>query len=220
MNSSSKSTKTWTLLRYAVEINHHSPSSSPNSTSSSERQQPQRQLIDCSEGLLCLTLTPSQQLYVIRDDTEKIECVDLLTTDSSSVMGTYTGDSLLLTYLIPHDNIQRKFLVKFASTATLNARQHCEDCVKLLSHSINITHFDSTSSSSPITTNSIVSIADMIKYLMKENPIQLSSYYNQEVVFNWKETDELLEKYLCDETFPDFVANVASVLETMKDSSK
>ena len=166
-----------------------------------------------------MTLTPSQQLYVIRDDTDKIECVDLLTTDSSSVMGTYTGDSLLLTYLIPHDNIQRKFLVKFASTATLNARQHCEDCVKLLSHSINIAHFDSTSSS-PLTTNSIVSITDMIKHLMRENQIQLSSYYNQEVVFDWKETDELLEKYLSDETFPDFVANVASVLETMKDSSK
>lgn len=168
-----------------------------------------------------MTLTPSQQLYVIRDETEKIECIDLLTTDSSTIMGTYTGDSLLLTYFIPHDNIQRKFLVKFASTATLNARQHCDECVKLLSHSINITHFDSTSSSSvSITTNSIVSTTDMIKYLMGENPIKLSSYYNQEMTFDWKETDELLEKYLSDETFPDFVANVASILETMKDSSK
>jgi len=39
MNNQSPLTKTWVLLRYAVEINHHSPLSSPNSTSSNERQQ-------------------------------------------------------------------------------------------------------------------------------------------------------------------------------------
>jgi len=39
MNNQSPLTKTWTLLRYAVEINHHSPLSSQTSTSSNERQQ-------------------------------------------------------------------------------------------------------------------------------------------------------------------------------------
>jgi len=43
-----------------------------------------------------LSLTTTQQLYVIRDKTEKIECVDLLSADSSSVIATYTGDSLLI----------------------------------------------------------------------------------------------------------------------------
>ncbi|CAF4029307.1 unnamed protein product, partial [Adineta steineri] len=170
-------TKNWILLRYAVEINHYSPLSTPNSTSSNEQQQFE---------LLCLNLTTTQQLYVIRDETEKIECIDLLTTDSSSIIGTYTGDSLLMSYVIPSDNIQRKFLVKFVSTATQNARQHCEDCVKLLSNSITITHFDSislTSSSSSMINpieklNSIVSIDDMIKVLMGDNSIQLSTYYN------------------------------------------
>ncbi|CAF1579777.1 unnamed protein product [Adineta steineri] len=228
MNVQSSLTKNWILLRYAVEINHYSPLSTPNSTSSNEQQQPQRQIIDCSEGLLCLNLTTTQQLYVIRDETEKIECIDLLTTDLSSIIGTYTGDSLLMSYVIPSDNIQRKFLVKFASTATQTARQHCEDCVKLLSNSITITHFDSislTSSSSSMTNpieklNSIVSIDDMIKVLMGDNSIQLSTYYNQEISYDDYQTKDCLEKYLCDETFPDFVANVAAILDTMKDSQK
>ncbi|CAF1363553.1 unnamed protein product [Adineta steineri] len=133
-----------------------------------------------------------------------------------------------MSYVIPSDNIQRKFLVKFASTATQNAHQHCEDCVKLLSNSITITHFDSislTSSSSLMTNpieklNSIVSIDDMIKVLMGDNSIQLSTYYNQEISYDDYQTKECLEKYLCDETFPDFVANVAAILDTMKDSQK
>ncbi|CAF0816169.1 unnamed protein product [Rotaria sp. Silwood1] len=215
-------TKTWTLLRYAVEINPNSPLSSPNSTSSNERQQPQRQAIDCSEGYLSLNLSKTQQLYVIRDETEKIECVDLLSSDPSSIFATYTGDSLLISYLIPNDNIQRKFLIKFASTASQNGRQHCEECVRLLSRSINITHFDSISLSSITNSiekpNSIVSISDMIKSLMGDNAIKLSKYYNQELAFDNNQTDDFLEKYLCDETFPDFVANVASILDTMKET--
>ena len=183
---------------------------------------PQRQLFDCSEGFLNLTLTTTQQLYVIRDETEKIECVDLLTTESSSIIGTYTGDSLLLSYVIPNDNIQRKFLIKFASTATQTGRQYCEECVRLLSHSINITHFDSLSSmTNPIERlNSIVSIGDMIKLLMGDKSIKLSTYYNQDMSFECNQMNEFLEKYLCDETFPDFVANVASIIETMKDTQK
>jgi hypothetical protein len=39
MNTPSSLIKNWTLLRYAVEINHHSPLSSPNSRSSNERQE-------------------------------------------------------------------------------------------------------------------------------------------------------------------------------------
>ncbi len=161
-------------------------------------------------------------MYVIRDTTEKIECVDLLTTDPSSIIGTYTGDSLLMSYLIPNDNIQRKFLIKFASTATQNGRQHCEECIALLSRSINITHFDSLSLSSmtnPIErSNSIVSFADMLKALMGDNSIKLSTYYNQEISLDSNWTNEFLEKCLSDETFPDFVANVASILDTMKDT--
>ncbi len=163
-------------------------------------------------------------MYVIRDETEKIECVDLLSTDSSSIIATYTGDSLLMSYLIPNDNIQRKFLIKFASTATQNGCQHCKECVTLLSRLINITHFDSTSLSSitnPIDkSDSIVSITDMIKSLMGDNSIKLSTYYNQDISFDCNQTNEFLEKYLCDETFPDFVANVASILDTMKDIQK
>jgi hypothetical protein len=237
MNTQSSLIKNWTLLRYAVEINYHSPLSSQSSPSSNERQQfvfllfrhlfiflyrPQRQTIDCSEGLLSLNLTTTQQLYVIRDKTEKIECVDLLSMDSSSIMATYTGDSLLMSYLIPNDNTQRKFLIKFASTPTQTGCQHCEECVTLLSRSINITHFNSTTSSSTTNPdekfNSIVSISDMIKALMGDNSIKLSTYYNQEMSFDWNQTNEFLEKYLCDETFPDFVANVASILDAMKDT--
>ena len=137
-------------------------------------------------------------------------------------MATYTGDSLLMSYLIPNDNIQRKFLIKFASTTTQNGCQHCEECVTLLSRSINITHFDSSSLSSTTNSierlNSIVSISDMIKILMGDNSIKLSTYYNQEISFDSNETNEFLEKYLSDETFPDFVANIASILETMKDT--
>ena len=182
----------------------------------------QRQIIDCSEGLLCLNLTATQQLYIIRDTTEKIECVDLLSPDSSSIFATYTGDSLLMSYVIPNDNIQRKFLIKFASTTNQNGRQHCEECVRLLSRLINITHFDSVSLSSltnPIErSNSIVSIVDMIKTLMGDNSIKLSTYYNQEISFDCDQTNEFLEKYLSDETFPDFVALVASILDTMKNT--
>ncbi|CAF2386464.1 unnamed protein product [Rotaria sp. Silwood2] len=216
------STKTWTLLRYAVEINPNSPLSSQNSTSSNERQQPQCQTIDCSEGFLSLNLTATQQLYVIRDETEKIECVDVLSSDPSSIFATYTGDSLLMSYCVRNDNIQRKFLIKFASTESQNGRQHCEDCVRLLSRSINITHFDSVSLSSMTKSigklNSIVSISDMIKSLMGDSTIQLSTYYNQELTFDCNQTNEFLEKYLCDETFPDFVANIASILDTMKET--
>ncbi|CAF4264471.1 unnamed protein product, partial [Adineta steineri] len=38
MNVQSSLTKNWILLRYAVEINHYSPLSTPNSTSSNEQQ--------------------------------------------------------------------------------------------------------------------------------------------------------------------------------------
>jgi hypothetical protein len=182
---------------------------------------PQRQIIDCSEGLLSLSLTTTQQLCVIRDETEKIECVDLLSTDSSSIIATYTGDSLLISYLISNDNLQRKFLIKFASTSTQNGCQHCTECVTLLSRLIHITHFDSTSRTNPIErSNSIVSMTDMIKALMGDNSIKLSTYYNQDFSFECNQTNEFLEKYLSDETFPDFVANVASILDTMKDIQK
>jgi hypothetical protein len=240
MATQSPLTKNWTLLRYAVEINPHSPLSSPNSSSSNERQKfvvspiyififcfmyrAQHQIIDCSEGLLSLNLTTTQQLYVIRDETEKIECVDLLSTNSSSIIATYIGDSLLISYPIPNDNIQRKFLIKFASTSTQNSCQYCEECVRLLSRFIKITHFDSISLSSiknPIEkSNSILSINDMIKALMGDKSIKLSMYYNQEISFDYNQTNEFLEKYLCDETFPDFVANIASIIDTMKDIQK
>jgi hypothetical protein len=180
---------------------------------------PQRQIIDCSEGLLNLSLTTTQQLYVIRDETEKIECIDLLSTDSSSIIATYTGDSLLISYLIPNDNIQRKFLIKFASTATQNGCQYCKECVTFLSRLINITHFDSITN--PIEkSNSILSIIDMIKSLLGDNSIKLSTYYNQNISFDSNQTNEYLEKYLSDETFPDFVANIASILDTIKDTQK
>ncbi|CAF4256415.1 unnamed protein product, partial [Adineta steineri] len=50
--------------------------------------------------------------------------------------------------------------------------------------------------------------------------IQLSTYYNQEISYDDYQTKECLGKYLCDETFPDFVANVATILDTMKDNQK
>jgi hypothetical protein len=56
----------------------------------------------------------------------------------------------------------------------------------------------------------------MIKTLMGENSLKLSNYYNQDLPFDSTPTNDLLEKYLSDETFPDFVANVASILETLK----
>ncbi|CAF2010379.1 unnamed protein product [Rotaria magnacalcarata] len=207
MTSQYSLTKSWTLLRYALEIHHHSPLSSQNSSpsSSNERQQLQRLTIDFSEGPL-----------------KKIECVDLSSPNPSAIFATYTGDSLLMSYLIPNDNIQRKFLIKFASTTNQNGRQHCQDCVKLLSRLINITHFDSISLSSmtnPIEKpNSILSITDMTKALMGDASIKLPRYYNQEIPFDLNQPNAFLEKYLCDETFPDFVANVASILDTMKEA--
>ena len=69
--------------------------------------------MDCSEGLLCLNLTPNQQLCIIRDQTEIIECINLLTSDLSEIFATYTGDSLLMSYLNPNDNIQRKFTINY-----------------------------------------------------------------------------------------------------------
>lgn len=168
-----------------------------------------------------MLLAPTQQLYVVRDETDQIECVDLLTTETSSIVGTYSGDSLLLSYLIPHDNVQRKFLVKFASTVTQTGRQHCEECVRLLSHSIKVTHFDSTSTSAANdNSNSILSTAEMIKVLMNESPANLSTYYHQEMAFDRHRKDAFIEKCLLDETFPDFVATVASILDTMKDATK
>lgn len=126
-----------------------------------------------------------------------------------------------MSYLIPHDNIQRKFLIKFASTSTQNAYDYCKECVTYLSRLINVTYFDSTSITNPIEKcNSIVSLTDMIKLLMGENSIKLSTYYNQDILVDWNQSKEFLEKYLSDETFPDFVANVAAILETMKDIQK
>ncbi|CAM4746521.1 unnamed protein product [Rotaria magnacalcarata] len=224
MTSQYSLTKSWTLLRYALEIHHHSPLSSQNSSpsSSNERQQLQRLTIDFSEGPLSVNFSITQQLYVLRDETEKIECVDLSSPNPSAIFATYTGDSLLMSYLIPNDNIQRKFLIKFASTTNQNGRQHCQDCVKLLSRLINITHFDSISLSSmtnPIEKpNSILSITDMTKALMGDASIKLPRYYNQEIPFDLNQPNAFLEKYLCDETFPDFVANVASILDTMKEA--
>jgi len=60
----------------------------------------------------------------------------------------------------------------------------------------------------------------MIKSLMGDNSIKLSTYYNQDISFDDNQTNEFLEKYLSDETFPDFVANVALILDTMKDIQK
>ena len=175
--------------------------------------------MDCAEGPLCLKLTTTRQLLIVRDETEKIECVDLLTPDASSLIATYTGDSLLIGYLIPHDNVQRKFLVQFASTADQRACQHCKECVALISRSINVTHLDASSSATTTTaatpdgSSTVVSVADMIKALLGQDPLKLSTYYNQDVV---QDRDELLERYLCDETFPDFVANVAAILDAMQ----
>ncbi len=170
--------------------------------------------------MLSLSLTATQQLFVIRDETEKIECVDLLSTDSSSIIATYTGDSLLISYLISNDHIQRKFLIKFASTTTQTGCQHCQECITCLSRLIHITHFDSTSSltNSLERTNSIVSITDMIKSFMGEDSLKLSNYYNQDLSFDSTQSNDFLEKYLCDETFPDFVATVASILDTLKNA--
>ena len=165
--------------------------------------------------MLSLSLTATQQLAVIRDETEKIECVDLLSSDSSSIIATYTGDSLLISYLIPNDHIQRKFLIKFASTASQTGCQYCKECITYLSRLISIAHFDSTSSEQP---NAIVSMADMIKSLMGENSLKFSNYYNQDLSFDSSQSKEFLEKYLCDETFPDFVANVASILDSLKNA--
>lgn len=180
----------------------------------------QRQTLDCSEGPLHLNFTATQQLYIIRDETEKIECVDLSLSNSSSIFATYTGDSLLISYIIPGDNIQRKFLIKFASTNIQNGYQHCEDCINLLSRLIKITHYDSMSMSSTVNpiekASSIVSTTDMIKALMGDNTITLSTYYHQQISFDLDEKNEFLEKYLCDETFSNFVANVPSVLDIMK----
>ena len=217
------STRTWTLVRYAVEIHPHlervqfvSPliCSIVHSKFSSR---PQRQVIDCSEGLLSLVFTPTQQLLVIRDETDKLECLDFLSTDSSSILATYTGDSLLISYLIPHDHSQRKFLIKFASTTTHNACQQCQDCVTYLSRCLTITHFDSTTSSYE-SSHSIVSLSDMIQSLMKDNSLQLSNYYHQDLSVDGNENRQLLEKYFSDETFPDFVANVASILSSFKET--
>jgi len=167
---------------------------------------------------LNLSLTATQQLFVIRDETEKIECVDLLSTDTSSIIATYTGDSLLISYLIPNDHIQRKFLIKFASTATQTGCQYCKECVTILSRLIPLTHFDSSLTNSLERTNSIVSIIDMIKSLMGENSLKLSTYYNQDISFDCSQNNDFLEKYLSDETFPDFVANVASILDALKNA--
>jgi len=165
-----------------------------------------------------LSLTTTQQLYVIRDETEKIECVDLLSADSSSVIATYTGDSLLISYLIPNDHCQRKFLVKFASTPNQNGSQHCRDCITILSQFIQINHLDSISKNqSNEISNSIVSMTDMIEILLNENSLLLSKYYHQEVSFDFNEN---IDKYLSDETFPDFVGQIATILESMKDNSK
>jgi len=60
----------------------------------------------------------------------------------------------------------------------------------------------------------------MIKSLLGDNSIKLSTYYNQNISFDSNQTNEYLEKYLSDETFPDFVANIASILDTIKDTQK
>ena len=174
--------------------------------------------MDCAEGPLCLKWTTTQQLLIVRDETETIECVDLLTPDASSMIATYTGDSLLIGYLIPHDNVQRKFLVQFASTADQRAGQHCEECVALISRSITVTHLDAsvpatTTAAAPDGSSTVVSVVDMIKALLGKDPLKLSTYYTQDVV---QDRDELLERYLCDETFPDFVSNVAAILDGMQ----
>ena len=186
-------------------------------------RRPRRETIDCSEGLLRLKLATTQQLYVIRDETENIECVDLLLSSSTSLVATFTGDNLLISYIIPHDQIQRKFLVKFASTAMQTGRQHCEDCVQTLSRLIKITPLESTSSTSLTDmigkSHSIVSLTDMIQMLMNQETSKLSTYYNYDLDIDGYPMNEYLEKYLSDETFPDFVANVAAILESMKNNS-
>ena len=184
-----------------------------------------RDTIDCSEGLLSLKLDTTQQLYVVRDETENIECVNLLSIEASSIVATYTGDSLLMSYTIPHDHTQRKFLIRFASTVGQTGRQHCEQCVALLSRLINITRFDVTSSSMATAStveksNAILSMSDMIKVLLGDDSMRLSSYYSQEITVDGHPNNPFLEKYLCDETFPEFVASIAAILETLKEGSK
>jgi len=209
MNIQSSLVKNWTLLRYVLEITHRS--SSP-----SERSH-HHQSFDSSEGLLTLTITTTQQLVITRDETEKIECLDLLT---SSIVATYTGDSLLISHDIPNSDIQRKFLVQFATSINRSGRYHCEECVTLLSRSIKITHIDSMSINDE-KSHTVVTMADMIQALLGNDTIKLSNYYNQSpTLIDCQQANEFLEKYLMDETFPDFVANVASMLDTMKDTTQ
>lgn len=141
-------------------------------------------------------------------------------SSSTSLVATFTGDSILISYVIPHDQIQRKFLVKFASTAIQTSRQHCEDCVQTLSRLIKITPLESTSLTDMIgKSHSIVSLTDMIQMLMNQETSKLSTYYNYDLDIDGYPMNEYLEKYLSDETFPDFVANVAAILESMKNNS-
>ena len=68
--------------------------------------------------------------------------------------------------------------------------------------------------------HAIVSMPDMIKVLLGDDSIRLSSYYSQEITVDGHPSNPFLEKYLCDETFPDFVASIAAILDTLKESAK
>lgn len=171
--------------------------------------------------MLTLKIATTQQLYVVRDGTEYIESVDLLSIVSSSIVATYIGDSLLISYSIPYEHIRRKFLIRFASTTDRTGLQHCNDCVKYLSRFINVKLLDSTNQITTLSDDrakSILSMNDMIQILMNPDSMKLPTYYNQEIAPDTRTMTELIEKYLTDETFPDFVANVAAILETLKDN--
>ncbi|CAF2081828.1 unnamed protein product [Rotaria magnacalcarata] len=168
MNFQSVLNKQSTLVGYAVEINHHSPLKFKfiiikrmTTVSISIKYEKysflcilnrrQRQIIDSSEGFLTTSLNlTTQKVYVIRDKTKKIEYINLLSIDSSSSHATYTAGSLLISYTIPNDNIQRKFLIKLTSTIITKTVCDCEEYATLLSSSINVTHFDLISSSMQI----------------------------------------------------------------------
>jgi hypothetical protein len=226
MSTSTIFTKQWILLRYAVEISDQSTRPDLFGEHSVEGRT-RRDVIDCSDGLLTLKLNSMRQLCVTRDHADNLECVDLLASQSSSPEGTYTGDSLLIHYGIPFDSVRRRFLVRFASTESQTARQLCSECVALLSRWIPVHCLDEISSSSSSTqyernpAANLVSMTEMIKVLLADPmSISLSSYYDQPLTFDGNPNRALLEKFLIDETFPDFVGQVATILDSLKDQSK
>ena len=60
---------------------------------------------------------------------------------------------------------------------------------------------------------------DMLQMLINQETSNLSPLYNCDLDIDGYPMNEYLEKYLADETFPDFVANVAAILESMKSNA-